>query len=133
VSAPYAYEYSVIRVVPRVEREEFVNVGVIVFCDVCNFLRAGVELDQGRLLALWPEIDLVTLKEYLDGLCRLCAGGASAGPIGLLSARERFRWLVAPRSTILQTSAPHAGLCEQPELALERLLESLVRTQQRPG
>jgi hypothetical protein len=128
VSAPHAYEYSVIRVVPRAEREEFVNVGVIVFCDACNFLGARVLLDEERLRALWPEIDLAVLKDHLDGLSRICTGGASTAPIGLLGARERFRWLVAPRSTILQTSAPHAGLCEKPEVALERLLDQLVRT-----
>jgi hypothetical protein len=128
VSAPNAYEYSVIRVVPRAEREEFVNVGVIVFCDACNFLGARTLLDEGRLLALWPEIDLVVVKDHLDGISRISMGGVSAAPIGLLSARERFRWLVAPRSTILQTSAPHAGLCEQPDLALERLLDRLVST-----
>jgi hypothetical protein len=133
VSAPYAYEYAVIRVVPRAEREEFVNVGVILFCDACNFLSARVELDEGRLLALGPEIDMAIVKDHLDGVSRVCLGGASTGPIGLLSLRERFRWLVAPRSTILQTSAPHAGLCEQPDIALERLLDQLVRTRQPLG
>jgi hypothetical protein len=123
----------VIRVVPRAEREEFVNVGVILFCDACNSLGARIDLDEARLLALWPAIDLAIVKDHLDGLRRVCEGGASAGPIGLLSVRERFRWLVAPRSTILQTSAPHAGLCEEPDLALERLLDQLVRTKQHLG
>jgi hypothetical protein len=132
VSARYAYEYSVIRVVPRAEREEFVNAGVILFCDARDFLRARIELDQGRLLALCPEIDLGMVQDHLDGVCRISLGGAAAGPIGLLSPRERFRWLVAPRSTVLQTSPPHAGLCEDPDAALERLLDQLVRTKH-PG
>jgi Protein of unknown function (DUF3037) len=133
VSVRYAYEYSVIRVVPRPEREEFVNVGVILFCDACNFLGARVDLDEKRVSALWPDIELATLKDHLDGFCRVCVGGASAGPIGHLSLRERFRWLVAPRSTLLQTSAPHAGLTEDPEVSLERLLDQLVRTGRPPG
>jgi hypothetical protein len=118
-------------VVPRAEREEFVNVGAILFCDACNFLGARIELDEGRLLALWPEMDLAIVKDHLEGLARVCMGGVAAAPIGHLTPRERFRWLVAPRSTILQTSAPHAGLCEQPHAALERLLDQLVRTQMR--
>lgn len=133
MSTRYAYEYSVIRVVPRPEREEFVNVGVILFCDDCQFLRARTELDEQRLLALWPDIDVATVKDHLDGLSRVCAGGLSAGPIGDLGPRERFRWLVAPRSTILQTSAPHAGLSEQPDVSLERLLDQLVRTRSHSG
>jgi hypothetical protein len=132
VSARYAYEYSVIRVVPRAEREEFVNAGVILFCDARDFLRAQIELDQGRLLALCPEIDFGMVKDHLDGVCRISLGGGAAGPVGLLSPRERFRWLVAPRSTVLQTSPPHPGLCEDPDAALERLLDQLVRTKH-PG
>jgi hypothetical protein len=128
VSAHYAYEYAVIRVVPRAEREEFVNAGVILFCDARDFLRAKIELGEGRLLALCPEIDLAVVKDHLEGVCRVATGGVAAGPIGLLTARERFRWLVAPRSTVLQTSPPHAGLCEDPDAALERLLDQLVRT-----
>ena len=126
MSAPFAYEYSVIRVVPRAEREEFVNAGVILFCDACGFLGARIGLDEKRLLALWPDIDLGIVREHLAGFKRVCEGGASAGPIGLMNPRERFRWLVAPRSTILQTSPPHAGLCEQPADALERLHQQLV-------
>jgi Protein of unknown function (DUF3037) len=128
VSARYAFEYAIIRVVPRVEREEFVNAGVVLFCDACNFLGARVELDERRLLALCPSIDLAVVKDHLEGFARVCAGGPSAGPIGQLGLRERFAWLVAPRSTILQTSAPHGGLCEQPEASLERLLDQLVRS-----
>ena len=130
MSVRYAYEYSVLRVVPRAEREEFVNAGVILFCDACDFLRASVELDERRLLALCEEVDLGLVKEHLDGVGRVCAGGTAAGPIGLLAPRERFRWLVAPRSTVLQTSPPHAGLCEKPDAALERLLDQMVRTKQ---
>jgi hypothetical protein len=133
VSARFAYEYSVIRVVPRAEREEFINVGVILFCAACDFLSARTDLDERRLLALWPKIDLAIVTDHLDGLSRICTGGPAAGPIGHLSSSERFRWLVAPRSTILQTSAAHAGLCDQPDAALERLVDQLVRTQQQLG
>ena len=128
MSAPYAYEYAVIRVVPRAEREEFVNAGVILFCDAREYLRAKVELDESRLLALCEATDVTLVKEHLEAVSRIAAGGADAGPVGLFAPRERFRWLVAPRSTVLQTSAPHAGLCEAPDAALERLLDQLVRT-----
>lgn len=127
MSAPYAYEYAVIRVVPRAEREEFVNAGVILFCDARDFLRAKIELDEARLLALCEEVDVAIVKEHLDAVGRIATGGAAAGPVGLFTPRERFRWLVAPRSTVLQTSPPHAGLCEDPDTALERLLDQLVR------
>jgi hypothetical protein len=127
VSAPYAYEYAVIRVVPRPDREEFVNVGVILFCDAREFLRAKIELDEPRLQALCEAIDLTIVREHLEAVGRIATGGAAAGPIGLFTPRERFRWLVAPRSTVLQTSSAHAGLCDDPDAAVERLLDQLVR------
>jgi Protein of unknown function (DUF3037) len=127
VSARYAYEYAVIRVVPRPDREEFVNAGVILFCDAREFLRAKIELDEPRLRALSEAIDLTIVKEHLEAVGRIATGGAAAGPIGLFTPRERFRWLVAPRSTVLQTSSPHAGLCDDPDAAVERLLDQLVR------
>lgn len=125
--APNAFDYAVVRVIPRVEREEFVNAGVILHCYAQDFLGARIELDERRLLALAPDADLPLIRRHLAVIPRICAGGAEAGPIGLLPQRERFHWLVAPRSTILQTSAAHSGLCEDPEHALERLLERVVR------
>jgi hypothetical protein len=127
VLARCSYEYAVVRVVPRVEREEFVNAGVIVFCLERGFLAARVELDRGRVRALDPGADLDVIEEHLRAIPAVCAGGAGSGPIGHLSARERFRWLVAPRSTVVQPSPVHAGLCDDPERALEDLLERMVR------
>jgi len=128
VPAPCSYDYAVIRVVPRVEREEFVNVGVIVSCHEREFLEARIELDEARVLALDPRADLATVRSHLDTIPVICAGGEAAGPIGKLTPRERFRWLVAPRSTIIQVSAAHTGRAEDPAYALERLLNSMVRT-----
>jgi hypothetical protein len=123
----YAFEYAAIRVVPSLEREEFINAGVIVLCDTCDFLGARVELSERRLLALAPDADIALVRTHLEAIARVCAGGDSAGPIGRMSLRERFRWLVAPRSTILQASAAHGGLCEEPRALLDRLHERLVR------
>jgi hypothetical protein len=127
VPARCSYEYAVVRVVPRVDREEFVNAGVIVFCLERDFLAARVELDRAKILALAPDADLVLIEEHLRSLPTIAAGGEGSGPIGKLSARERFRWLVAPRSTVVQTSAVHAGLCEDPGRVMEELLGRMVR------
>ena len=129
--APCSYDYAVIRVVPRVEREEFVNVGVIVSCHERDFLEARIELDESRVRMLDPGADLATMRAHLDTIPVICAGGEAAGPIGKLTPRERFRWLAAPRSTIIQVSAAHTGRAEDPAAALERLLESMVRTPKR--
>lgn len=123
---PHSFEYATVRLVPRVEREEFLNVGVIVFCAEADFLEARIELDQARLLAFAPQLDLADAREHLDSIPRICRGDASA--IGQLPQRERFRWLASPRSTILQISPAHAGLCDQPVAWLERLLDRMVRT-----
>lgn len=123
---PHSFEYATVRVVPRVEREEFLNVGVIVFCAEANFLDARIELDERRLRAFAPRIDVELVREHLESIPRLCRGDDSA--IGQLPLRERFRWLVSPRNTILQTSPAHAGLCDQPVAWLERLLDRMVRT-----
>lgn len=124
--APHAYDYAVIRVVPRVEREEFVNVGVILSCPGRNFLDARLHVDRARLEVLAPLLDLEIVEQYLAVIPIVCRGDAAAGPIGRLSARQRFHWLVAPRSTVIQTSAVHSGLCEEPGAALEHLMKRMV-------
>jgi Protein of unknown function (DUF3037) len=121
------FDYAVIRVVPRVERGEFVNAGVIFSCPSKNFLKARVELDAERLAALDPAIDRETVGRHLAAILRVCEGGAQAGPIGLLPQRARFHWLVAPRSTVIQTSPVHTGFCEDGDLMLEHLLTTMVR------
>jgi hypothetical protein len=123
-----AYDYAVIRVVPRVDREEFMNVGVIISCPAKDFLEARIEMDEARLLAFAPGIDLEAVRAHLASIPRICAGGPNAGPIGQLSARERFHWLVAPRSTIIQTSRVHSGRCTEPGPVSERLLDRMVRS-----
>jgi hypothetical protein len=127
VRDPCTYDYAVIRVVPRVEREEFVNVGIVVSCSERDFLEARIVVDTARLLALDPGIDLDTLKRHLDAILLICAGGDAAGALGKLSARERFRWLTAPRSTVIQFSPAHTGRCDDPGALLERLMDSMVR------
>jgi len=125
-----SFDYAVLRVVPRVEREEFVNAGVILFCRTRAFLAARVALDEQRLLALAPELDAETLAElraHLDTIPRICAGARDAGPIARLSQAERFHWLVAPRSTMVQPSPVHSGLCTNPAAALNRLFAEMVQ------
>ena len=123
----HAFDYAVVRVVPRVERGEFVNAGVILFSRTAGFLDARIELDAARLNALAPSIDHEVVQSYLDAIPRICAGGSEAAPIGLLSQSERFHWLVAPRSTIIQTSPVHSGVHSDPAAALMHLFEKLVR------
>ena len=129
-----SYDYAVIRVVPRVDREEFLNVGVIISCPAKDFLEARIELDESRLLAFDPTLDIEAIRNHLASIPRICAGGPDAGPIGQLSQRERFHWLVAPRSTIIQTSRVHTGRCIDPDPVSERLLDRMVRaaTARRP-
>ena len=121
------FEYAIIRVVPRVERQEFLNVGVALFCQSRRFLEACIELDRQRLKAFAPFLDLGEVEEYLRTIPQVCQGAAGAGPIGRLPQKERFHWLVAPRSTVIQLSPPHTGLCETPGQALEHLLDTMVR------
>lgn len=125
--AQRSYDYAVIRVVPRVERQEFVNAGVILWCQDLDFIEARIELDEARLRALDARVDLEAVRKHLASFTIICAGGADAGPIGKLSKRERFDWLVAPRSTIIQTSAVHTGRCVDSSSTMERLLETMVR------
>ena len=123
---PCPFDYAVVRVVPRVERGEFVNAGVIVSCPSRGYLKARVELDAGRLAAIDPSADVETVGRHLAAIPRICEGGAAAGPIGLLPQRARFHWLVAPRSTVIQTSPVHTGLCEDGDPVLERLFRAMV-------
>jgi len=122
-----SYDYAVVRVVPRVEREEFVNVGVIVSCADANLLAAAIELDEARVLALDPRVDLDAVRAHLDAVVRICRGGAEAAPIGLLPPRARFHWLTARRSAIIQMSPVHTGRTRDPEGVLEHLLTRMVR------
>jgi hypothetical protein len=121
------YDYAVVRVVPRVERGEFINVGAIVSCRAAGYLQARIELDVSRLLALAPDVDLASIRAALDTLPAICAGGEAAGPLKHLSARERFDWLVAPRSSSIQTSPVHTGRGDDLDAVLERLLRTMVR------
>lgn len=121
------YDYAIVRVVPRVERGEFVNVGAIVSSDAERYLAARFAVDEARLRALDPKIDLGAVQTALAAIAAVCSGGAAAGAIGKLTLRERFHWLVAPRSTIIQTSAVHTGRCDDLEGALEHLLDRMVR------
>ena len=125
--ALHTYDYAIIRVVPRVERGEFVNAGAIVSCPQQRFLEARIELDKQRLRALDSHVDMESVRAHLESITRICAGGAAAGPIGQLSQRERFHWLVAPRSALIQTSPVHTGRCGDPATLLEHLIEVMVR------
>lgn len=125
--AMLTYDHAVIRVVPRVERGEFINAGVIVSCAVRRFLEARIALDDALLLALAPGLDLEPIHAALASIPVVCAGGAAAGAIGRLSVRERFHWLVAPRSSSVQVSAVHTGRCHDPGAALDHLLDAMVR------
>ncbi|MDQ2711131.1 MAG: DUF3037 domain-containing protein [Acidobacteriota bacterium] len=123
---PSSFDYVVIRIVPLVEREEFFNAGVILFCPQQKFLSARVYLDEKKLTVLAPELDLENLQRRLEGIQKICAGDQTAGPIAQLSQRARFHWLVAPRSTIVQVSPAHSGICEEPEAVLNRLFNEQV-------
>jgi hypothetical protein len=121
-----SFDFATIRVVPRVEREEFINVGVIVFCLAQKFLGAHVHVNEARLRSLWPDLDVDFVARHVGAFPRICAGATDSGPIAELPIRQRFHWLVAPRSTIIQISPVHSGLCESPELALDQLFRQLV-------
>ena len=123
---PSSFDYAIVRMVPHVEREEFINVGIILFCRTQRFLGARIELDRERLKALAPHLDIAEVEAHLDLIPRIAAGDDS--PIGQLSQPERFHWLVTPRSTIIQISPVHTGLCTDPNQSLEHLMETMVRT-----
>src|SRR5688572_21057244 len=121
------FEYAVIRVVPKVEREEFINIGVILYCSGQKFLQCILELNEKKLQALCCDIDAGELKSHMQSFEKICKGGNDAGPIGKLSIAERFRWLTATRSTILQTSKVHPGLCKDASEKLQHLHKQLVQ------
>jgi DUF3037 family protein len=122
-----AFDYALIRVVPRVEREEFINVGAVVYCPTRAFLAARVELDRALLAALGEPLDLDLVEQHLQAIPAICAGLPDAGPLARLPLSERFHWVVAPRSTVVQTSAVHTGLSEDPAQALDHLMDTMVR------
>lgn len=121
------YEYAVIRVVPRVEREEFINVGLIVFCKRKRYIKMLYEINDARIRALFPEIDADELSANLDSFERISRGARDGGPIAQMEIAERFRWLTAVRSSVIQTSRPHPGICIDLELLTIKLFEDLVR------
>lgn len=126
----HSFDYAVVRVVPRVERGEYINVGAIVYCKARSYLAARIELDAARLAALAPHLsqaDHALIAATLDHIPRIAQGGAEAGPIGRLTQQQRFHWLVAPRSTMIQVAPAHAGLCHDPAATLEHLLATMVR------
>jgi hypothetical protein len=123
---PSPFQYAIVRVVPHVERGECVNAGVVLFCRQLHFLAARVELDEARVRALAPDTDLAAVHGHLDAFVRIAAGDPDAGPIAALPASERFHWLVAPSSTIIQCSPVHTGLSDDPGGELERLISLLV-------
>ncbi len=122
----HLFEYAIIRVVPQVEREEFMNVGVVVFCMRPKFLQVKYMLNRERLAAFAPKLDITEIETYLCAFERICKGEKGSGNIGLLPHSERFRWLTATRSTVVQCSKVHPGLCESPTAILERLFEQMV-------
>lgn len=126
--AAHAFEYTIVRVVPHVEREEFINAGVILLCRPLRFLGSRIALDAQRLHALAPGCDIAAVRAHLDLIPRVCQGGADAGDLGELDHAERFRWLASPRSTVVQVSPVHNGLCDDPQAALDDLFHLLVNT-----
>lgn len=120
------FEYAVIRVVPRVEREEFLNVGIILFCKAKSYLRCIYKLNHGKLSVLCPALDCADVEGHLQAFEAVCKGGKGAGAIAALDLPSRFRWLTATRSTVVQTSKVHPGLCADPDETVQKLFEQLV-------
>ncbi|MGE5859354.1 MAG: DUF3037 domain-containing protein [Ignavibacteria bacterium] len=121
------YDYAVIRIVPKVDREEFINAGVILSCPEKEFLEACIDLDEKRLKVFSPGIDIELVKTHLAAIKAICAGSVDAGTIGKLSQRERFHWLTSPKSTIIQTSPVHSGYCKDPAEELKDLINKMVK------
>lgn len=122
----HSFEYAVLRVVPKVEREEFMNVGVILYCQSLSYLDAKFALSEKKLFVLSPGIEIDEIRKHLAAFCNICKGGPDAGPIGKLDLGSRFRWLTATRSTVLQCSKVHPGLTTDPSSTLENLYKKLV-------
>ncbi|MGB6191484.1 MAG: DUF3037 domain-containing protein [Terracidiphilus sp.] len=124
--AQASFDYAILRVVPRVERQEFVNAGIVVLCLEKRYLAARIRFDRMRLKALWPDVDIDLIDEHLKAVARICEGDPAAGPIAQLSQRERFHWLVSPRSTVIQPSPVHSGVCDGTENLLARLEQQFL-------
>ena len=122
----HIFEYAVFRVVPRVEREEFINVGIILYCAKQKFLKAVMCVNEARIMAFAADIEIDFVKENLDAIIKICKGGGDAGPIGQLDDASRFRWLTATRSTVVQASKVHPGFCKNAEETLQKLVQQLV-------
>lgn len=127
MQAAEVYDYAIVRVVPRVEREEFINAGVILSCQRSGFLQAAIALDEARLLAMDPQADIDTVRRHLAAIVAICAGNEDCGPIARLPFRSRFHWLTARRSAIIQTSPVHTGRCTDGAAALEHIMDRMVR------
>ena len=123
---PSSFDYAIVRVVPRVERGELINAGAIVSCPTQGYLAARIALDAARLRALWPPVDVAEVEAALALIPLIAAGDPRGGPIAALPRGERFHWLIAPRSTTIQTSPVHTGLCDEPGAALDQLVDRLV-------
>ena len=122
----HLYEYAVLRIVPRVEREEFLNVGVVLYCSKGRFLKVKYLLDANKLMAFAPQLDLAEIASYLNAFDQICQAKRDSGTIGKLPVAERFRWLTATRSTVVQSSKVHPGLCVDPNVMLERIYSQMV-------
>jgi hypothetical protein len=121
-----SFEYFVLRCVPRVDRQEFLNVGVVLYGQDTRFLRAACHVVPERLKALGPEVDPDDINAHLETIAAICRGDESGGPAALLTERQRFDWLAAPRSTVVQPGPVHSGLTNDPAAELEHLLDRLV-------
>ena len=121
-----AFDYVLVQVVPRVDRDERLNAGVIVYCAEAAYLGCRLALDQARALSLAPTLDLAGVARQLDAIRAVCAGDRDAGPVAALSPSERYHWLAAPRSTVVQPSAAHVGVCDDPAAALDRIFAAAV-------
>lgn len=131
--APLAFDYAIIRVVPRVDRAEFINAGAILYCHAARYLKAQVDLDAARLSALYPDANVKLVRNHLNALCRVCRGDNDAGPVAALNLSQRFHWLAAPRSTIIQTSPVHTGRTEDLDAVLAHLMATVVRVPGAPA
>ena len=129
----HPYEWAVVRVVPRVERCEFVNAGAVVYCQALDYLAAAFDFDERRALALDPALDVDAVRQHLQGIADVCDGAPAAGANGARAQGERFRWLTAPRSTVVQMSPIHTGLTVAPERELQRLIETMVTVAEAEG